>query len=209
MTSDQSEIVSALDLIKKAGVDLKDIIPQPSEFTLKANGHTYRLRPVNLDDEVWLSETFGAKIQRIIAETHFAPLVRIAFHQMLDEDKETLLAREATIINEEGEKHVTTIGGYKLLLTMIKGGLEEKDKIVQAVRDTIGLSRPLIEKIEKKSQEMAIAEALNQSTGPEPSISSQANTVGRPAKSKNLRSVSSRGDLSKSQNAGGKSSSSI
>lgn len=182
MQDEKSNLENAARLIKKMKVDLADLIPQSSKFSLQETGKEYHLRPINLQDEVWLAETFGARLQKIIAEVHFASFVRIAYHQMQEADKASLMKKSVTIINEEGDQETSQIGGYKLLLLLIQGGLKEKQEIVQAVFDTFGMSKPFIEDIEKKSLAMEAQEA-SELTGENALTSSPQNMDGPQNKS--------------------------
>lgn len=128
-------------------IKLEDLVPEGSEFTLKKTGKTYRLKPITLHDELWLQKTFGDEIEKIFRQIRMKEVCRIVFHQLEEEDKEDFLSREVTFINEEGEKQSVKMGGAELLFALISGHAE-KVKIFEALLRTIGISRPLMEKLE-------------------------------------------------------------
>lgn len=185
-----NDLEKTRDFLQKANVNLEDLIPQASVFELAKTGKTYRVRPISLEDEVWLAETFGPSLQRLLTEVNFAALARIAFHQMELEDQKEFLAKDVEIVNDEGEKATVRIGGYKLLLGMLSGR-PEKDRLCTAVLETFGISRPIVERLEKKIlEEQATALAAegkspvaSRSTGPKRLTSSPPNTAGRPKRS--------------------------
>jgi hypothetical protein len=125
-------------------IRLEDLIPQAASFTLKKTGNTYHLRPINLQDEIWLKKAFGDQIDVIFREVRMPEICRLVFHQLEDADKEEFLAKNVTIINEEGEKLTVRMGGAELLFASISGHAE-KIKIFEAILQTIGVSRPMLE----------------------------------------------------------------
>jgi hypothetical protein len=130
-------------------IRLEDLIPEGAEITLKKTGKTYRLKPISLSDELWLNKTFGAELDSIFRQIKMKEVCRIVFHQLEDEDKEDFLARDVTIINEEGEKATHRIGGAELLFILISG-YKEKLEIFEALLKTIGISRPVMEKLKQE-----------------------------------------------------------
>lgn len=163
-------------------IKLEDLIPQGSSFNLKATGKAYRLRPLNLDDEAWLAKTFGADLQAIMSEVRHVEIARIAFRQMEPEDQADFAAREVKLMNEEGETEVVRLGGYRLLLALIQG-TAEKIAIYRALLETIGISRPMQDRLmgeeaQKKSELAPVPRAESSSTGESSLISSPVNTDG-------------------------------
>lgn len=135
---------------------LEELVPQGSEFHLAIPNKTYHLRPCTLADEVWLQKTFGAKLESVFNELKTKELCRIAVYLMDDKEKEDFIKRTVTFIDDSGEKLSTELGGYELLMTLISG-IKEKKEVCQAILQTVGLNRPVLEKLEleqaeKKSQ---------------------------------------------------------
>lgn len=125
-------------------VELKDLNPQGAQITLRKTGKTYRLRPVNLADEKWMAETFGNDLEKIFRDIHMVQIMRIVFHQLEHEDKADFCQQNVEFMNEEGVTITKKIGGAELLFWMIEG-MEEKIQIFQALMQTIGISRAMIE----------------------------------------------------------------
>lgn len=125
---------------------LEDLIPEGSEFKLRITGKTYKLRPFSMQDELWIQKTFGDGIHDIFKKLKMQEICRITFHQL--EDKSEFTKREVKFVNEEGDSTVQTLGGVELLFSLISG-TDEKIEIVNALLATIGLSRPVVQKLEE------------------------------------------------------------
>lgn len=168
-------------------IRLEDIIPEGATFSLKKTGKTYRLNPVNLSDELWMSNTFGEKLDDIFKNIRMKDICRIVFRLMVEEDKQDFKAIDVQFINEEGETLDKRMGGAELLFIQVSG-YPEKIEIFQALLTTIGVSRPMQEKLEsgeKKSQ-------LKRPIGQQPLTSSRMSMDGQqkkssPAQRKKLR----------------------
>jgi hypothetical protein len=131
-------------------MELRDVIPTTGEFTLRKTGKTYRLRPFNLEDEAWLQETFKPEeLHRILEEGIATEIAKIAFHQMEIEDQRSFRLQDVTVVDGDGVEHVRTLGGYALFFRFISG-LDEKVAIYTALLRTIGVSRPLVEDLERE-----------------------------------------------------------
>jgi len=128
-------------------MELTDIIPQPSSFTLRRTGITYHLRECTVEDESWMAKTFGDKLDMIFRTNDMGELSRIIFRLMRVEDQQKFSPQKLTIVNEEGETSETVLGGAKLLRTLISG-VNEKVEITRSLMETIGISRAIQEKFE-------------------------------------------------------------
>ena len=144
-------------------IKLEDLNPMGATFHLRSTGKEYRLRPVNLSDEKWLQETFGASLSSVFSEIKMLHIARIVFHQLEEEDKRDFLQREVKFINEEGVEIVQKKGGAELLFWLISG-MEEKLEIFQALMQTIGISRSMMEDQVAESEEKKSLQS--QPTGP-------------------------------------------
>lgn len=145
-------------------IELSDINPQPAEIMI--GGEQYTLRKFDLDDECWLRETFQG--QAIFTEKMTTEqMCRIAFHQLTTKDKEKFQAVDVDIVSDDtGEKMTTKIGGWKLFRAKISGP-GEKLIIFKALLHTIGISRPMLNKIlsdEEKKQMMLEEEKAEKTT---------------------------------------------
>jgi hypothetical protein len=47
-------------------MNLEDLKPMPSKIELE--GKTYKLRQINLNDEIWLKKTFGTQLANLFSE---------------------------------------------------------------------------------------------------------------------------------------------
>lgn len=144
---------------------LEDIKPLPGKFKLEITGKEYVLRPFNVEDEIWLRQTYGDKIAELFSETNLdtEALCRIAFHQLAD--KSDFKKVEVTSINEEGEEVEAFVGGYKLLMTKIQG-MQEKIDILLAINETLGISRPKIKEIAGDADKKQKKKKVKKRTGP-------------------------------------------
>lgn len=159
---------------------LEDIRPARAEVKFANHEKPYMLRPITLEDELWLQTEYGGNIQKIFDECRFSDIFRIAFRLL--EDKEDFVKRTVEIVNEEGDRGVVEIGGYKLLLAMASG-LGDKERVMRALLTTIGISRPIQDTL--IAEEVAKAEKKSQahSTGERSSTLSHLNTDGLPSTS--------------------------
>ncbi len=159
-------------------VRLEDIIPKAATFTLARTKKTYHLRPVSLADEVWLKTEFGDDLQKIFSEINMVAISRIVFRLLEDEDKAEFAQKTVTIMNEQGEKAEEKMGGASLLHALISG-FAEKMAILQALLQTIGISRPVADAlvdVEKKK----VREAVLTATGVGSSMLFPPSTDGQP-----------------------------
>lgn len=161
-------------------IKMSEIVPSPSEFTLRSTGKTYKLRPFGLEDEQWLDETFGGELEKVFREYRIRDILRIAYHQLCDEDKKEFKAREVRLQDEDGEERTERMGGVRLLFARVTGE-DEQYAILQALLKARGVSQPLMEELvaevsgapaQKKSDE------TDPSTGEKFSTSLQPNTDG-------------------------------
>lgn len=133
------------------------------------------MRPLNLEDELWLKTEFGEELQKVFSEVRIKEICRIAYRLL--ENKEAFSKQKVTVVNEEGETAEVEIGGVKLFYSLVSG-MDEKLEIVKALLATIGISRPMQDKMiademeeQKKNLEMRL-------TGEKSSTSSAPNTDG-------------------------------
>lgn len=177
-------------------IRLEDIIPEGATFTLRKTGKTYRLNPVNLSDELWMSNTFGERLDDIFKNIRMKDICRIVFRLMDEDDKQDFAAKDVAFMNEEGETLEKRMGGAELLFVLVSG-YAEKIEIFQALLTTIGVSRPMQEALEEADAEGGEKKSQLKQTGQQPSTSSRMSTVGQrlkssPAPRKKLRTESKR-----------------
>jgi hypothetical protein len=162
-------------------LNLEEITPEGAEFTLKATGKTYRMRPFGLEDERWLRKTFGERIKAIMKQVDMDEIARIVFHQLEPDDQMDFVRRPVKFVSEDGAAIEKQLGGVDLLRQCIRGN-KEKIAIYQALLETIGLSRGVQEKIISDAVEQSEAEK-KRLIGPQSSTSSPQSTDGPPTTS--------------------------
>lgn len=127
-------------------IKLEDLRPKTGKFKLSATGNDYILRPFSVLDEIWLRNEYGDSLPELFNENFIDgnALGKIAYHQL--EDKSDFKQAEVTDYDESGLEVVKKIGGYKRLVQLIHG-MEEKIAILLAINETLGVSRPVIDKL--------------------------------------------------------------
>ena len=128
---------------------LEEIIPQETSFFLESTGNTYYLRKFSLSDEIWLKNNFADRILEIFNPEcpDFDAICRIIYNQIIDRDD--FAVQNAKIIDENGEKSIKRIGGYKLLAEMVYG-LDEKLTVMNCLNRCMGFARPIADEESKK-----------------------------------------------------------
>lgn len=157
-------------------INVEDLIPEAGEFTLKRTGKSYRVRPVNLQDEIWMIKTFGGEsaVEEIFTKVKFWEIGRIVYHQL--EDKSGFKPVDVTIENENGESFQSKMGGVELLLSLVEGA-KEKEAIYSALC-VARFGRKFLEETQKKTQSKDPSPSLP--TGAPLSTDSAPNTDGQP-----------------------------
>jgi len=123
-------------------MNLMQMKPKESKLKLRALKKELTLRPINLADEAWIGETYGAdEIMAIFEEVNLKEISRIVFRLIKDEDKLIFKSKIVTFITEDGEEIEQELGGVELLRNMVSGW-EEKMGLVNALMENIGASRP-------------------------------------------------------------------
>jgi hypothetical protein len=158
-------------------IQLEDLVPQGAQFTLRKTEKTYRMNAVSLADEMWINQTFGESLGEIFKNIKMKEICRIVFRLLDDEDKEDFLARDVTIINEMGEKLTQRMGGSELMFLLISG-YAEKIEIFEALLQTIGISRPMLNQLKDEVGAPIREEKKTPRTGHMSSTSSRRSTDG-------------------------------
>lgn len=124
--------------------DLLKIIPQNAKLEIK--GKEYILRKMTLADEAWLQDTFGGDaLEKIFSEIKLSELCRILY-RVLD-DKKDFLAKDVEEVNDDGELVKRRLKGHEVLMQSLEGKQVQID-IVEAILQTIGISRPMLEELQ-------------------------------------------------------------
>lgn len=141
-------------------ISLEDLLPQSAELEL--NGRVFTLRPIDLDDQVWLRNKFGdEKLNFIFQNQEMESISQIVYHQLSYEDKLELKAVEINDIDDDGNEIVLKVTGPMLLRKMIKGPIDSL-KVVNALLHTIGISQPVLDKLAE--QEIKKKEPMKKKT---------------------------------------------
>lgn len=130
-------------------VELKDLLPQRTEF--KINKKTYALRPLTLNDRMWCKDKFGDSFEKVLEQSlkdiDYSKLVFMAYHQL--EDKKDFLASKEEIIDDEGMKKETMVTGPEKFSSEISS-LSEIMDLVTSFFGCAGVEKEKTEKIIKE-----------------------------------------------------------
>jgi len=131
-------------------MNLTEMVPRESKFKLASVKKEFTLRPINLEDEIWLKREYGdARIQEIFEQIEIEPISRIVYRLITPEDKSFFKKRTIEIVTEDGDSLEEEMGGLKLFRFMIHGW-DEKLALINALIENIGLSRPEVKEVNKK-----------------------------------------------------------
>jgi len=160
-------------------IKLEDLVPTSGKFFLKTMNKEYTLRPVNLQDELWMNKELKVvTFDDVLGDLE--KLTRLVFRLMDDEHKKDFLVKEVQFVNEDGESVTGKIGGYKLLACTICG-VEEKNAVVTAALNCLGFSEELLKKLEdEQKKKLDLALSLKNQTGRKSSTRSVLNMAGPP-----------------------------
>ena len=146
------QVSSCSDTIKEKGgsmenVRLEDICPQRAEFFLKSKEKTYALRPVTLDDYVWLQSKFGTTDITELENINVGIVCQAIYKQLEQESRKDFLATTVKEINDDGEEVEEHLKGWQVLSKNIKP--DEIENIMTAYVKCLGVSKPIIDKLEE------------------------------------------------------------
>jgi len=131
---------------------LAELIPKPAEFYLSKMKKTYKLRPFNIEDGVYLRDTYGENdiVGMFSDNGTFLDKCIIVYLLLSDEDRADFQYSEGKGFDEVGrpvEKKVSS-GPQKLCLAVT--GIKEVQDVTIAMLKTMGISQPILDKIEIK-----------------------------------------------------------
>lgn len=123
-------------------MDLSKLIPKETKFTLRqVPDAEFKMRPINLRDEIWLKDTYGEDgIKEVFENVNIQEICRIIFRLLDEESKKFFQKQDVNIIDENGEQITETLGGVQLLYSLISGW-DEKIKLLNKLLENIGISR--------------------------------------------------------------------
>lgn len=130
-------------------ISLHDL--KPKRTLVKIKEKEYFLRPITLNDEIWIRQNFDKTIFDDFANgsPNFGVISEIIYHQL--EDKSDFKPVEKVDYDSEGNEIKARIGGHKLLASLIVG-MEEKIALITALNDCMGVTKELVEKIESEKK---------------------------------------------------------
>jgi hypothetical protein len=158
-------------------IALTDLKPTPGKFYLKATDREYTLRPITMDDELWMIRTFGHELQNVLAQLRTHELCRILYRLLIDEDKQDFRPVDIHDLDENGDEVLVRKGGVELLAHRITG-IPEKLCIYHALMETFGISRPMMEALKEEALEKKSQPEVTPPVGEPSSISSPPSTDG-------------------------------
>lgn len=128
---------------------LEDLQPKRSSFYLSAFDKEFYLKPFNLEDEIWLKQEYGERVNEFFNHLNpdFHELCRVIYRKL--EDKSEFKTREFIEVDEEGNENSIKLGGVDALKRSIIGQKEKYD-VFYALNECIGVSRPQLEQVDKK-----------------------------------------------------------
>lgn len=161
-------------------MELDEILPTKPEFTLSKTGKTYTLRPLNLEDQVWLKSKYGSKeaFEAVLKNYQWEKAILMVYRLMVD--KKDFLAIDVEEADDDGILKKFILSGPVRLLREISGP-EEAARIMGALARAIIISNPLIEEAVEKEVKDALKKNLL--IGQKSSTSSRRNTAGPRSKS--------------------------
>ena len=141
-----------------SGIKLDQLIPKKVELemTIPSGENAFvHIGPFTLEHEIWLKETFGDKVQQVFKDMEIDSLARIAFRVMDPADRMHFPKQTVETIDEEGNAVTESIGGYRLFARCFSG-TTQKIKLLEALTESLGVSRALIEEIEAHEQKKTL-----------------------------------------------------
>lgn len=132
-------------------LSLESITPKKSEFKLKLFDKKFYLRPITLEDEIWLKQEYSDKLEQVFSDTNpdFKEICRIAYRLLLN--KSEFKVRPVKFIDENGKEESITLGGLTLFYRCITC-FEDKIAVTIALVETMGMSREIFDNVKEMLQ---------------------------------------------------------
>lgn len=124
----------------KQSFKLEDIVPQNAEVVI--NGRPYTLRKITLADEAWLKAQGNVEQKFIQEDMDF--IAKFAFRLLVD--KTDFLPVERDGHDDDGNAIKLKVTGPQRILEGMSGP-EQKYDLFKALCQTLGISRPLMDKM--------------------------------------------------------------
>lgn len=107
----------------------------------------FNLRPFSLKDEVWTKDKYGDEIDAIFKEMRMKEVCEMVFRLLVEKNK--LPARHVKEYDDDGVEVEVLQTGPQRVMEGIRG-INHKIAVFSALMKTIGLSKPLLNEVEKK-----------------------------------------------------------
>lgn len=147
-------------------IRLEDLVPKETELFLSKTGHTYRLRPANLEDEIFIKNVMKSDFKQALENPELT--CWLGYRLLTEESKSELQKRKVVFINDNGERIESELGGVKLFACLIQGAFE-KMNLQKAILGAFGVDVDKLTKDmedESKKKNLAILDQSQPLTGP-------------------------------------------
>ncbi len=126
---------------------LEDVIPQDSKIII--GGKEYELRKMNLEDEAWMARVIGEgdELQKVFQEMQFDKISKLIFRLL--KNKQDFLPMKIEDHDDDGYPVERFVTGPQRVLRSTHG-TKEKIEMYYSVMETIGVSRPMLDKLEEQ-----------------------------------------------------------
>ncbi len=140
-------------------IDLKKMKPQKAP--LKVGEQTFMLRPVTLNDWIWMQKRFGDKIDEKLQAMPFHELCVIIFRLLDNAGKKHFQARQVKDTWDDDGRPIESMEmtGPEVLASEM-AGISAMTEIVEAFRKAMGIDAELEKKLE--TAEKKIPRVVNQ-----------------------------------------------
>lgn len=128
-------------------MNLLELNPIPSK--IKINGKTHKLRAWTVSDKIWLLSEYEDRINEIFDPQNIDLKAVCRSVYRLIEDKSPFEAEEVETYDEDGNKEMVMIGGWKKL-ALEMNSTEDQVSLFTGLMECIGLSAPVATPGKKK-----------------------------------------------------------
>lgn len=137
--------------MENTSVTLEEMIPRTA--TVEIEGKEYTLRKFSLSDQAWAIEKFGGAegIQAVFDKPDLKGICQMVFHQLSDKDKRDFMLKHINLINDDGEEEEVRLTAVDQLMRKVSGSQHATEMVI-ALMKTIGVSQPLLDKVEAEGK---------------------------------------------------------
>lgn len=136
---EKQNVAAEVEEIKQS-IKLEDIVPQNA--TIEINGKAYTLRKINLADEAWLKSQGDLQDKFTNEDMDFVS--KFAFRLLVDKSEFMPTVRKG--FDDDGYEVDEKVTGPQRILEGMSGP-EQKYELFRALCQTLGISRPLMDKM--------------------------------------------------------------